>query len=120
MDSLSPEVYAALVLTNYQTYSEHPQTGAAIPCISYREGENRDYGRADGVEYVTLVEYLIDAWAYTPEDTATMALAIDTKMAELGLRRTFSHDLYEADTRIHHKTMRYRGLIHIAQQKIYQ
>ena len=120
MDSLSPEVYAALVSTGYQTYNAHPQSDASIPCISYREGENRDYRRAGGAEYITLVEYPIDAWAYTPEDTATMALAIDTKMAGLGLRRTFSHDLYETDTRIHHKTMRYRGLIHIAQQKIYQ
>jgi hypothetical protein len=48
----------------------------------------------------------------TPEATATMGAAVDVKMATLRLKRTFSYDLYEADTRVHHKNMRYRALVH--------
>ena len=120
MDSLQPEVYTALSSTGYTVLDLYPQGTANVPCVTWRESNNREYGQADGNEFITEVEYTIDVWEMTPETTATMAAAIDVKMAALGLKRTFSHDLYEADTRIHHKSMRYRGLIHIAQQKIYQ
>ena len=120
MDSLSPEVYAALVATGYNISYAYPQEGVSLPCVSYYEASNREHAQAGGSEYITECEYVIDIWSSNPETNATMAAAIDVKMAALGLKRTFSHDLYEADTRIHHKSMRYRGLIHIAEQKIYQ
>ena len=120
MDSLSPEVYTALSATGYTVSYAYPQDNVSLPCVSFYEASNREHGQADGNEYVTECEYVIDIWSASPETNATMALLIDTKMAALRLKRTFSHDLYEAETRIHHKTMRYRGLIHIAEQKIYQ
>jgi hypothetical protein len=120
MDSLSPEVYAALTATGYNVSYSYPQEGVSLPCVSFYEAANREHGQAGGAEYVTECEYVIDIWSSNPETNATMALAIDTKMAALRLKRTFSHDLYEAETRIHHKTMRYRALIHISQQLIYQ
>lgn len=120
MDTLQTEVYTALQGTGYTVSYFYPQTGFALPTVSFYESSNREAGQADGAEYVTEVEYVVDIWASTPETTMTMALAIDTKLAALRLKRTFSHDLYETDTRIHHKSMRYRALIHIDQQKIYQ
>lgn len=120
IDTLQNEVYTALTGTSYAVSYFHPQAPAAPPCISFYESNNREYGQADGAEYASEVEYTIDVWAMTPETTATMAQAVDTALASLRLKRTFAYDLYEQDTRIHHKSMRYRGLIHIAQQKIYQ
>ena len=120
MDSLSPEVYAALVSTGYTVSYAYPQDGVSLPCVSFYEASNREHAQAGGSEFLTEVEYTIDIWSSNPETNATMALAIDVKMAALGMKRTFSYDLYEADTRIHHKTMRYRAIIHIARQEVYQ
>ena len=120
MDSIQSEVYTALSGTGYSIAYFHPQGPSSIPCMSFFESLNREYAQADGDEYITEVEYTVDIWASTPETTASMALVIDTALAALRLKRTFSHDLYEADTRTHHKNMRYRALIHISQQLIYQ
>jgi len=120
MDTLQAEVYTALTGTGYAVHYFYPQDGFTLPCITWRESNNREWAQADGNEYLTEVEYTVDCWATTPEATATMGAAVDVKMATLRLKRTFSYDLYEADTRVHHKNMRYRGLIHIAEQKIYQ
>ena len=120
MESLQTEVYAALVGTGYTVAYHYPQEPADFPCISYYESNNREYIQAGGVEYATEVEYTIDLWATTPEVNAAIGAAIDTALAALRLKRTFSYDLYETDTRIHHKNMRYRAVIHLAQQKIYQ
>lgn len=120
MDTLQPEVKTALTGTGYTVTYFYPQSGLALPTISWREGQNRVFSRADSNEYLTEVEYIVDLWASTPETTATMALAVDTALSAIGLERTFSHDLYEIETRIHHKSMRYLGVIHIAQQKVYK
>lgn len=111
MDSLSPEVYAALISTGYNISYAYPQEGVSLPCVSYYEANNREFAQADGNEYLTEVEYIIDIWASTPETTGAMALVIDAALATLRLKRTFSHDLYETDSKIHHKNMRYRAII---------
>jgi hypothetical protein len=111
MESLQSEVYTALSSTGYAVSYFHPQEPASFPCMSFYETQNREYAQADGNEYLTEVEYTIDCWATTPEATATMGNAVDTALATLRLKRTFSYDLYEADTRVHHKNMRYRALI---------
>lgn len=120
MDSACSEVYAAMVATGYSASRDYPQGGTTLPHITYSESTNRGYSYVAGQEYLTEVEYKIEAWGATPDITDTMAAAIDTRMVALGFRRTFAIDLYEEDTRVYHKHMRYRGVIHIAEQKIYQ
>lgn len=111
MQTLQPEVYAALQATTYSISYQYPASGATLPCISFYEINNRESAQADGAEYLTEVEYMIDCWATTPEETATMGAAVDTQLATLRLKRVFAYDLYEPETAIHHKTMRYRALI---------
>lgn len=120
MDTLQAEVNTALVATGYTISYHYPQGGIVTPMVTYYESANDVNTRADGAEALTNVAYVVDIWADTPEATATMALAIDTRLSALGLSRVFSIDLYEQDTSIHHKSMRYRGVIHIAEQKVYQ
>ena len=120
MDTLQPEVYAAITATGEHVDYVFPQTNRVIPSISIYESTNREWARADNVEFATEVEYVIDVWAYTPEKTSTIAKSADTNLVGIGLKRIFSHDLYETETRVHHKTMRYRGVIHIGEQRIYQ
>ena len=117
MTSLQTEVYTALTGTGYPVAYHFPQN-AVIPRITFFENLNREWGQADGEEAVTEVEYTIDLWAMEPEETAEMAEAVDSALSILRLKRTFSYDLYEQDTRVHHKNMRYRALVY--QDKIYQ
>jgi hypothetical protein len=111
MNTLQSEVYTGLIATGYSVSYAYPQDGVSLPCISFYEALNREHAQADGEEYETEVEYVIDCWGATPEVTATMGAAVHTELAKLRLKRTFSHDLYETETQIHHKSMRYRALI---------
>lgn len=111
MQTLQPEVYAALQSTGHSISYHYPASGASLPCISFYEINNREASQADGLEYLTEVEYMVDCWAITPEETATMGAEVDAQMSALRLKRVFAYDLFEPDTGIHHKTMRYRALI---------
>ncbi len=110
MQTLQVEVKTALESTGYTVRYIYPQGEENVPCVTWYESNNREYAQADGNEYLTEVEYTVDCWATTPEETATMGAAVDTALATLRLKRTFSYDLYESDTRVHHKNMRYRAL----------
>lgn len=120
MDTLQTEIYTALQATGERVSYAYPQEGATLPCISFYEAANREFRQVEGREAVTEVEYVVDIWGTTPEGNMAIALSADTQLATLRMKRTFSHDLYETDTRIHHKSMRYRALIHIDRQEIYQ
>jgi hypothetical protein len=120
MDTLQAEVYTALTATGTHVDYQFPSDARQIPSISWYESANSVKARADNAEYLTDVAYVIDLWGATPEANATLALSVDTRLAALGLERTFSIDMYEQETQVHHKSMRYRGVIHIAQQKVYQ
>lgn len=120
MDTLIPEVYAGLQATGKNVEYFYPSKKRGVPVITYFESNNRVFTRADGAEYATEVEYTVDIWDTTSESTSAIALLVDTQMSALGLTRTFSFDLVEGETGMHHKNMRYRGLIHIGQQRIYQ
>jgi hypothetical protein len=111
MTTAQAEVYAALQATGYSVSYFYPTDEMALPCVSWYEANNREFAQADGDEYQTEVEYIVDIWATTPETTATMGAAVDTQMATLRMKRTFAYDLFEPDTGIHHKTMRYRATI---------
>jgi hypothetical protein len=79
-----------------------------LPCITYREENNTPalspFGSPEPAVWVTFV---IDIWS--KGDTSTIASAVDAVMRGLGLIREFSADLYEQDTKVYHKSMRFAG-----------
>jgi len=120
MDTLQAEVYTALAATGTHLDYFFPTDARVIPSISWYESANSVKARADNAEYLTDVSYVIDLWGATPEENSALAIHVDTHLSAIGLERVFSTDLYELETMVHHKSMRYRGVIHIAQQKVYQ
>lgn len=88
----------------------YPPIGAALPCVSYYEAENQFHEQADGEEYLTSLAYTVDIWSKSAMSNGDTADTIDTAMNAAGFRRSFSHDLFEPETGIHHKTMRYKAL----------
>ena len=97
----------ALVMPVHYFY---PPVGAALPCVSYYEAENQFHTQTDGDEYLTSLAYVVDIWSKSAMSNGDTADTIDTAMSAAGFQRAFSHDLFEPDTGIHHKTMRYKAL----------
>jgi hypothetical protein len=79
------------------------------PRITLFEVDNRDEAFADDESYGSEVSIQVDIWS--KEITTEMAVQVDSTMKTLGFRRTSAADLYEHDTKINHKAMRYRTLI---------
>lgn len=77
-----------------------------FPCITYREENNSPALMGDGRELASQSVMVIDIWS--KGSTTAIAQAVDSVMAGLNFRREFAGDLYENDTGVYHKSMRYR------------
>lgn len=77
-----------------------------FPCITYYEQNNSPALVGDGKELTSESVMVIDVWS--KGSTTVIAQAVDNVMASLRFVREFSGDLYETDTGVYHKSMRYR------------
>lgn len=77
-----------------------------FPCITYYEQNNSPALMGDGKELTSESVMVIDVWSRS--STTAIAQAVDSVMASLNFRREFAGDLYENDTKVYHKSMRYR------------
>jgi len=77
-----------------------------FPCITYYEQNNAPALVGDGEELTSESVMVIDVWS--KGSTTAIAQAVDSVMAGLNFRREFAGDLYEKDTGVYHKSMRYR------------
>jgi hypothetical protein len=77
-----------------------------FPCITYYEQNNSPALVGDGKELTSESVMVIDVWS--KGSTTAIAQAVDSVMAGLNFRREFAGDLYESDTGVYHKSMRYR------------
>lgn len=114
MIDMKPKVYSALkndpVLANlisgrviFYALPDNP----AFPCITYYEQNNSPALYGDGQEVTSESVIVIDAWSQG--STTAVAKAVDAVMAGLNYIREFAADLYETDTKVYHKSMRYRN-----------
>lgn len=78
-----------------------------FPCITYYEQNNSPALVGDGKELTSESVMVIDIWSRS--STTVIAHAVDNVMAGLRFVREFAGDLYESDTRVYHKSMRYRN-----------
>ena len=114
MISYVPTILAALNEIESVTVSYHyPDDFNHFPHISFYELSNveADYDQ---------VTYQIDVWSLAPSINQEIALKINEKLHGLGFKRAFSGDLFENDSKIHHKTMRYEGYFHNTQNRFYK
>lgn len=78
-----------------------------FPRITYYELNNTDEDYADDDPFSSRVSFQISIWTKDPAQISPIALEVDQTMAESGFYRTFTTDLYEDDTKVFHKPMRY-------------
>lgn len=77
------------------------------PAISYYEIDNSMSSRADDEEYSSNIAIQIDIWAKSPSKCSELAIKVNDKMEDLEFERTLATDLFEQETKIYHKTMRF-------------
>lgn len=74
--------------------------------ITLFELTNFDSAWADGTAITAEIHLQVDVWV-KGASTSAIAAEVDKTMKALGFKRTGSADLYEDDTRIYHKALRY-------------
>lgn len=79
---------------------------STFPRITYFEIDNTGSLYADDQEVASEFYYQIDLWSKA--SLTAIAKEVDTIMTGLDFVRISAPDLYEADTKIQHKAMRYR------------
>lgn len=115
MINLKPTIVAALkanatlttALGGQKIYFKVAPQGVVAPYITYFEMTNFDDTFADNAPLSSEIHIQVDI--FTPEGVSTSAIAdqVDITMKSLGFGRTSAADLWENDTRLHHKAMRF-------------
>lgn len=77
------------------------------PRVSYFEVTNFDSDFSDDNSFASEVVMQIDVWH--KESTSAISGEVDKTMKQLGYTRSSAQDLYEDDTGVHHKALRYRN-----------
>lgn len=110
MIDIKDYVYQHLSMASAPVHYHYPPENTALPCISYYEAENRVYAQTDTKEHLSEISFVVDIWSKNATKNAELGLEVDTALSDAGFKRMFAYDLYEPETKVHHKTMRYRVL----------
>lgn len=111
MINIKPQILNLLKETGTEVTYFFPQSFAKVPIISYYELSNRTLVKSDGVEYSSEIHIEVDVWAKSSSEVSDIAIKVDDLMLSKGFYRAMAMDLYDQETKIHHKTMRYRGVV---------
>lgn len=97
---------ALSTLKGEKFYFFHPPDFTNLPTGSYFELDNTGNLYADNQEIGSEIIFQIDLWGRT--SLSNYALAVNDVMAGLDFSRMTARDLYENDTKLWHKSMRFR------------
>lgn len=75
------------------------------PRITFFEITNFDANHADDAAYSSRMLYQVDVWS--KENPDQIAVEVDRIMKSIGFVRTGGADLYEDDTQVFHRALRY-------------
>lgn len=111
MINLKPQILKKLEeISEIEVSYFYPQDWAKLPAVSYYEMDNSVASKADDEEYSSNIAIQIDIWAKGPSECSKIAIEVNSKMEELEFERTLAVDLYEQETKIYHKTMRFEKI----------
>lgn len=103
-------ITALVPLANIST--AWPDTTSTFPRITYREQDNFTTSDdiADNDVFRDRVQFAVDIWA--KGSTWAIFQAVNTALETAGYNRDSAVDLYEEDTKIHHKAMSYTKVLY--------
>lgn len=119
MITLQSEVKELLAGVCGNVFYFYPASWVNLPCVAWRESGNREIAQADGREHLAEVVYTVDIWGRSAGENAEIAEKVDMRMAARRFRRSYSADVFETATRLHHRILRYRAVADAA-GNIYQ
>ena len=114
MIDVKPEVYQALsqnqrlfaLLGGDRVYHIRAPDANEFPRITYFEVFNLPAASADDRQIASTVQIQVSIWTKDGSDPE-IASAVDEIMTALGFRYSNGADLYEEDTEVFHKALRY-------------
>lgn len=111
MINLKPQILKKLEeIPDVEIFYFYPQKWSNLskkPAISYYEMDNSMSSKADDEEYSSNIAIQVDIWAKSSSKCSKLAIEVNSKMEELEFERTLALDLFENETKIYHKTMRF-------------
>ncbi len=111
MINLKPQILKKLEeISEAEVSYFYPQKWSNLskkPAISYYEMDNSTSSKADDEEYSSNIAIQVDIWAKNSSKCSKLAIEVNAKMEDLGFERTLALDLFENETKICHKTMRF-------------
>jgi hypothetical protein len=119
MINLKPAVLQALesnqalvsLLGGKRIYQLVAPNANEFPRITFFEMTNFDDQYADDSAVSSEIHMQIDVWS--KGSTSAIAQEVDKTMKSIGFQRSSAIDLYENDTQVYHKAMRYKTQIMI-------
>lgn len=97
------------LLGGQRVYQLSAPNALEYPRITFFEVVNRDSEFADDLSIASEIVMQIDVWS--KGSTSAIAKQVDITMKSLGYVRSSAPDLYEEDTKVYHKPMRYRNTL---------
>lgn len=116
MINVKDQVYIALSTVTENVTDFYPRDWEKDLAIQYMEEENKVVEYTDMQEQKSYCRYRIDIWAR--KSTSAAALAVDSAVAALGLKRTQCMDV-EDPSGLKHKQMRYEMIIDVETGAVY-
>lgn len=116
MKNVKDIVYTKLCEVVENATDSYPSNFENLPAVQYVEDENKVYERVDNREATAYIRYVIDVW--DRKSTSETVLAIDEKIAGIGLIRTACKDVPE-QSGLKHKHMVYEGIIDMNSDIVY-
>ena len=108
MINLKPQILKKLKeISDVEVSYFYPQNWAKLPAISYYEMDNSVASKAEDEEYSSNISIQIDIWAKSSSKCSELAILVNEKMEDLEFERRLALDLFENETKIYHKTMRF-------------
>ncbi len=117
MINVKDQVYDSIKGITKNVSDGYPKDWAELPAIQYTEEDNSVAEWSDNAEQKAHLLYRVDIWHNS--STSEAAMAVDAKMAEIGLRRTACGDVADPSG-LKHKVMRYEGIIDVTTEFVYQ
>lgn len=113
MINIKPDIKQALesnsalvsLLDGTHIYQIVAPSDAPLPRVTFFEMINFDSEFADDKPIASEIHIQIDVWSNG--NTSAIAEEVDNSLKSIGMTRYYAIDLYEYDTRIYHKSMRY-------------
>lgn len=76
--------------------------------ITYRLANDIPAVFADDEEYEAEIEVYLDVWAKMPDRLDSVANAVKERLRTIAFVRSFNQDLYETESKLYHRTARYK------------